>query len=111
MTRWCSFFAKWTYNHLVSIEWANKKTLCLTRDGWMVCCNFATFFHHFFTNRKKMVNGKHELVGLVRVETPKIFSLGLSMSYSFLPCWTSKAFLRWMIVTRHYYGLVSSTNK
>jgi hypothetical protein len=53
----------------------------------MVCCNFTTFSNHFFLPAdEKTVNGRHELVGLVRVETPKTFTLGLSVSYSFLPC-------------------------
>jgi len=43
-----------------------------------------------------MVNGKHELVGLVRVEIPKTFTSGLSVSINLVEL--PRLFL--MIVTR-----------
>lgn len=51
--------------------------LLLTREV-LVVCKFATFSNHilFLLIDARMANGKQELVGSVRVETPKTFTLG-----------------------------------
>ena len=73
-------------NELLAIRFplnGAKKKLCCGKLGkfeWLV----ATFSNHFFLpTDERTVNGKHGLVGLVRVEIPKTFTLRLSVSISF----------------------------